>query len=95
MLFWVHDFTLSCFYRFFLYSFCLGTLFPRIGDIQIAMGLTEGHARRLYWPANWLANFTVAGRQGVAPIFCQAGDDIWHGIDSHVYVTGRFCQRPG
>jgi len=30
------------FIGFFLYSFCLGTLFPRIGDIQLAMGLSEG-----------------------------------------------------
>lgn len=30
------------FIGFFIYSFGLGTLFPRIGDIQIAMGLGEG-----------------------------------------------------
>jgi hypothetical protein len=29
------------FIGFFIYSFGLGTLFPRIGDIQIAMGLGE------------------------------------------------------
>ena len=27
---------------FLIYSFGLGTLFPRIGDIQLAMGLGEG-----------------------------------------------------
>ena len=30
------------FIGFFIYLFGLGTLFPRIGDIQIAMGLVEG-----------------------------------------------------
>ena len=30
------------FIGFFIYSFGLGTLFPRMGDIQIAMGLGEG-----------------------------------------------------
>ena len=30
------------FIGFFIYSFGLGTLFPRIGDIQLAMGLGEG-----------------------------------------------------
>ena len=30
------------FIGFFIYSFGLGTLFPCIGDIQIAMGLGEG-----------------------------------------------------
>ena len=32
----------SIFIGFFIYSFGLGTLFPRIGDIQLAMGLGEG-----------------------------------------------------
>ena len=27
---------------FFLYSFALGTLFPRMGDLQLQMGLSEG-----------------------------------------------------
>ncbi|MCH1515917.1 MAG: MFS transporter, partial [Alphaproteobacteria bacterium] len=30
------------FIGFFIYSFGLGTLFPRIGDIQLTMGLGEG-----------------------------------------------------
>ena len=30
------------FIGFFIYSFGLGTLFPRIGDIQLAMGMSEG-----------------------------------------------------
>ena len=32
----------SIFIGFFIYSFGLGTLFPRIGDMQLAMGLGEG-----------------------------------------------------
>jgi len=32
----------TVFIGFFIYSFGLGTLFPRIGDIQLAMGLGEG-----------------------------------------------------
>lgn len=30
------------FLAFFLYAFALGTLFPRLGDLQILMGLSEG-----------------------------------------------------
>jgi hypothetical protein len=30
------------FAAFFLYSFCLGGLYPRIGEIQLAMGVGEG-----------------------------------------------------
>jgi len=43
---------------FFIYSFGLGTLFPRIGDIQITISLGEGALwASSYWLAFWPAKF--------------------------------------
>ena len=53
----------SVFIGFFIYSFGLGTLFPRIGDIQLAMGLGEtALGLALIWSADWPANIAVVSR---------------------------------
>ena len=33
----------NVFFSFFIYSFCFGAFFPRIGDLQIQMGIGESY----------------------------------------------------